>query len=304
MKQYINNTLGSLIKLLGSPHSYHVVIIASLAVAALLILLLCLATNIQSKANFSENITGTPETKIPTITPTKWWIKSTSVDQSIFPTDIASKNSADITSSNCPSSSSLSLQPGTYAYISLKPPIPNRVRASAGKANAYLGQIQPGKGIRIIDGPLCADSSFWLLIESTESRLRGWTVIGSGSQQWIIPCPDPNIACEKDSIMPTITPTTISTLAEENTDSRCNSNKFAIGMLAQVAEDNLLVVRSEPYTGIVLGRAEPMSTVRILDGPACAGNTFWWKVNLATLNLTGWVTEANLETCGKESDCS
>ena len=59
--------------------------------------------------------------------------------------------------SDCPSSFSSPLQPGMYAYISLTPPLPNRVRSGAGKANSYLGQIEPGGGVRVLDGPLCAD---------------------------------------------------------------------------------------------------------------------------------------------------
>jgi hypothetical protein len=93
-------------------------------------------------------------------------------------------------------------------------------------------------------------------------------------------------------------------VVKENIKDGCNSYEFAIGASAQVAEDNLLVVRSEPYTGSVIGHAGPLSKAKIVDGPTCVGNTVWWKVNLATHDLTGWAAEANLRACAKENDCT
>lgn len=44
-----------------------------------------------------------------------------------------------------------------FAYVSTDPPVPNRVRSGPGKNYQVIGQIQPGKGMEIIDGPHCAD---------------------------------------------------------------------------------------------------------------------------------------------------
>ncbi|HSG46107.1 MAG TPA: hypothetical protein VLA72_23445 [Anaerolineales bacterium] len=305
MKQLIANFLGKLGKFNINPQGRRIEIISWFVI--LLSGLLFLLFTWISHRNETENPYKTRDTLVsalPTITPSKWWINSATRSPATPAGMGTSVNPMDMSAGNCHSAYSAPLQPQTFAYISLTPPLPNRIRAGAGETNAYLGQIQPGKGVKILDGPLCSDSSFWWLIESTESQLRGWTVIGSGSQQWVIPCPDPTIPCEKLPTLPEITPTAIFPEAEENIREECNSYKFAVGAFAQVAEDNLLVIRSEPYTGIVVGRAEPMSTLKILDGPICAGNAIWWKVNLVTLDLTGWVTEANLEPCGKASHCS
>ena len=80
----------------------------------------------------------------------------------------------------------------------------------------------------------------------------------------------------------------------------CKSDKLAVGILAQVEQDSLLVIRSEANTGDVVGRAGPLSVVNIVDGPACADGAVWWKVNIVALNLSGWATEINLYACSIE----
>lgn len=54
--------------------------------------------------------------------------------------------------SNCSELSSLPLKPNIYAYVSLAPPLPNRIRSSASLSSSYIGQIYPGGGLWIIDG--------------------------------------------------------------------------------------------------------------------------------------------------------
>jgi hypothetical protein len=87
-------------------------------------------------------------------------------------------------------------------------------------------------------------------------------------------------------------------------DSKCKSDKLTVGILAQVEQGSLLVIRSEPNTGDVVGRAGPLSVVNIVDGPDCAGDAMWWKVDIAALNLSGWATENNLYPCSKEDGCN
>ena len=165
-----------------------------------LLCLLFLKTSPRDQRNTTKEETVTP-VLISSKLSTKWWIKAT-VTSTAAPT--GTNYPLDPThqvESNCFSGYSEPLQTGTYAYISPAPPVPNRIRAGAGKDNTYLGQVQPGTGVKIIDGPVCADGSFWWLVKSKETRLRGWTVMGNGSQQWIISCPNPNIACEKLSLI-------------------------------------------------------------------------------------------------------
>jgi len=77
---------------------------------------------------------------------------------------------------------------------------------------------------------------------------------GCGLKKWTIPCLNPKTVCEKLAVTPKITLTVTFTLAEENINNTSNIDKFAFGMFAQVPDDNLLAVRSEPYTGVVIGK--------------------------------------------------
>lgn len=251
----------------------------------------------------SPNHTAAVPLSATTTPPTKWWIKPTATPPATPLNNHIADTSSQTSTSRCGPGWSPALQPGTYGYVSLRPALPNRLRAGAGKSEAYLGQIQPGSGIRILDGPLCADGFSWWLVEAINTQVRGWTVMGSDSQPWLLPCPDPQKACQKVQAIP-IRPTTTSTPPEENNLNKCKSIKLATGMFAQVAQADLLVLRSEPYTGSVVGRIGPLSVVKIVDGPACIGQVVWWQVHLATPNLTGWATEANLRACTKEHDCT
>lgn len=131
--------------------------------------------------------------------------------------------------------------------------------------------------------------------------------MGSGSAQWILPCPNPKTPCNQVSKFPQIIPATTTPVTRDNNqnkDSQCQSNRLVIGMFAQVAEDSLLVIRSKPYAGSVIGHSGPMSIVNIINGPECAGGAVWWEVSIATQSLTGWATEANLRACSKEDSCT
>jgi len=153
------------------------------------------------------------------------------------------------------------LQPGSFAYISLSPQLPNRIRSGAGKIYSYIGQIEPGTGVEIIDGPLCSDGYLWFLIEPTSYHIKGWTAMGKGSEQWIIPCADPNTPCSK---MPINLPTSTTT-PQDHVSNKCNSYVFTSGMFTKVKQSDLHVIRSEPHTGVVIGYAGPGSKVKILD---------------------------------------
>jgi hypothetical protein len=170
--------------------------------------------------------------------------------------------------------------------------------------DTYLGQIEPGSGLKVIDGPICADGYSWWLVQSLNGDLQGWTVEGKSSEQWVLPCPHERVACSQtaDSVL-----AGSASKNENNPDKKedfCKSNKLAVGMLAQVGQDSLLVVRLEPEIGEVKGRAGPTSIVKIVDGPTCVGNAVWWKVNVFDLNLVGWAIETDLYACPKDSECT
>jgi hypothetical protein len=303
MKQRIINTLGSRTRLFSSPLKYQILLMFSV-----IVLFLCplfLRNRTQGKTGFSQVVADSSVTTIPSISSTKWWIKPTATTSpSTLLTLNVTKVATDTSARNCSLGFSSTLEVGIYAYISLVPPLPNRVRAGAGKANAYLGQIQPGAGVRIIDGPLCADGFSWWLVEAVEGRLRGWTVEGRKSEQWVVPCPNPTVACKKTPVIPQVTQAADPSSTQDNYHDTCTSEQFSIGMITQVEQENLLVIRSEPYIGSVLGHAGPMSVVQVTDGPSCAGGVLWWKVNVASLNLNGWAAEANLRACSKKDGCT
>lgn len=251
-----------------------------------------------SEASSTANTAIPASTTSPTL-PTKWWIKTPAMPLPAMPTEPIT-NAAE----ECQTRLSLPLQAGIYAYISLVPPLPNRVRAGAGRATPHLGQIQPGAGVKIIEGPVCADGLSWWLVESAEDGLRGWTVGGRESEQWIMPCPNPSVACKMTALISQGIPTAVPSSTQNNNRDACASEQFSIGVITQVEQDDLLVIRSEPYTGSVIGHAGPASSVSIINGPACAGGALWWEVNVTSLNLRGWATEANLRPCTKEDDCT
>lgn len=308
MKHLLANFLGNPTRYLEDPRNQRILAISGFVVLfSCLLFLLFGSASRRGETVSAEGMTATPLSTTPTITPTRWWIKVTTTS-SPAPSSIAGPTDpTEMLSGDCPSSFSSPLQSGIYAYISLTPPLPNRIRSGAGKLYSYLGQIEPGGGVRVIDGPLCADGFSWWLVESTQGTLRGWTAEGKGPEQWVIPCPDQTVACNK-KLVPTPSPLASyqqpSKEGDKQIDNKCKSDRLAVGILAQVEQDGLLVIRSEPNTGDVVGRAGPLSVVKIVDGPSCVGVAIWWKVNIVTLNLFGWATENNLYACSKEDRCN
>ena len=243
-----------------------------------------------------------PHTATTTITPTKWWIKTTATSTSLIVTVPTASDRPN--AGNCSNVSSSPPRTETFAYIALDPPVPNRMRAGASLSSVYLGQLEPGAGLKVIDGPVCADGYSWWLVESLDKRLRGWTVEGKDSEQWLKPCPNVNEQC---SFLATPTPPRVNPQDEnpENmNENLCKADKLSTGMLAHVDQDSLIVVRTEPSIGAVVGHAGPMSLVKILGGPNCVGGTIWWKINVLDLGIIGWTTENYLEPCSKDNECN
>jgi hypothetical protein len=68
--------------------------------------------------------------------------------------------------------------------------------------------------------------------------------------------------------------------------------RVMIGKQASVCtqSDDLIVRKGPGLDGKVLTGIEPGTNFMITDGPACADNWFWWKVELDS-GLEGWVAE-------------
>jgi hypothetical protein len=75
-----------------------------------------------------------------------------------------------------------------FAYVNPDPPVPNNVRRDAGKDNALIGEIEPGKAMKILEGPKCADGWVWWKVRALETDLVGWTPEGDAQNYWLIPC--------------------------------------------------------------------------------------------------------------------
>jgi len=304
MKQRITTILGTLTKLINDQHNPYKLVIASfIIIFSCLIFLLIEKEASNNETNTTIGIPSTAISVAPTNHPTKWWVKATPISSSTPASRRTTLAQSESPTSDCPSSYLSPLYPGIFAYISLTPPLPNRIRMAAGVTNSYVGQILPGSGVKIIDGPLCADGFSWWQVETISGDLRGWTVEGRNTEQWITPCPVANVPCswifDSPPAMGAIA-IPFSPEIYQNKGTECKSNGFTTNMHAKVQQGNLLVIRSEPYIGFVIGYAGPTAIVKIINGPNCAGGVIWWKVNIAGLNLTGWTTEANLTPCSKE----
>lgn len=168
MKLHIANFLGNQTRFLNDPRNQRILVIASFVIlfSCLLFLLFGRATR-RGETVSAAGKTATPVSTIPTTTPTKWWIKVTPISSPTPLGIIVPSDPAGMSASDCPSSFSSPLQSGIYAYISLAPPLPNRIRSGPGKANSYLGQIEPGGGAspcsRLIT---CADFGFSSVLET------------------------------------------------------------------------------------------------------------------------------------------
>ena len=259
------------------------------------------AANPSQVTIYTDRSTVTMTLARPTTTSTKWWIKTKATTPAA--TITASTALDEPKASSCSKVSSSPLRTQTFAYIALTPNLPNRIRSDASLSREYVGQIEPGSGLRVLAGPVCADGYPWWLVETLDKRLRGWTVEGKDPEQWIIPCINVSVPC---NFLPTPTPSRIPPKDDHQNvlqQNSCRSDKLAIGMLAHVDRDSLIVIRAEPSVGAIIGHAGPMSTVKVLEGPNCLDSTIWWMVNAPDLGLSGWTTENYLEACPQGSQC-
>lgn len=80
------------------------------------------------------------------------------------------------------------LKTGGYASVNTFPAQANNVRQKAGIQGKYLGAISPGKGMKLVEGPVCADGMIWWRVEALGSAVKGWTSEGDGKNYWLAPC--------------------------------------------------------------------------------------------------------------------
>jgi hypothetical protein len=261
-----------------------------------------------------RNAAGDPDTSSTPMAPapiqTKWWVRH---EPSETPTSVIPSGQTPIggtealaVSSKCPAYAA-DFKPGTFGYISLFPPYENLVRSGAGKNYSTVGFIEIGGWVKILSEPVCADDGYVLLNVQSAAGSSNWSAGGHEASQWVIPCPDTNKKCNKErptgSISATPNPNNKDNNygdSDGNNPNTCLSGKLAVGLDAQISPNDLLVVRSEPFTGNVIGYIAPLAVINIIDGPKCAGGAVWWKV---WGTQTGWAVENNVRACPKEGDC-
>lgn len=87
------------------------------------------------------------------------------------------------------------LHVGDLAYVSMDSPYANLVRDEPDQETGDpRGQLNPGEGIEVLDGPVCGNSFVWWHVDSmaTGSGLAGWTVEGDAASAWLVPLPPDN----------------------------------------------------------------------------------------------------------------
>ena len=156
MKEHISSFLGSPSKFINDSHNRRILVIFSFVFLFSCLLFLFFGRTARRDETISVEDINTPLVPTtPTIMPTKWWIRSTSISSPSLSSSTPSTDIEATPASDCPTTFSSPLQSGMYAYIYLTPPLPDRIRSCAGKANSYLGQIEPDGDIRVLKGPVC-----------------------------------------------------------------------------------------------------------------------------------------------------
>jgi hypothetical protein len=284
------------------------IVIISLFSLLFVCVLFSIAKGAARRSNAFGSLAASPTPIAPAPTQTKWWVRhelsQTPTSLLPIPHPPIAGTRTPVVSSKCPAYAA-AFKPGAFGYISFFPSYENLVRSGAGKKYSTVGFIDVGGWVKILAEPICADDGYvWLNVESA-AGLSDWTAGGHKAAQWVILCSDPNKKCSKKkptrSISATPNPNNNgNNNGDGNNPNACVSDKLAVGLDAQISPNDLLVIRSEPFTGSVLGHIAPLTVINIIDGPNCAGGTIWWKV---WGPQTGWAVENNLRACPKEGDC-
>jgi len=78
------------------------------------------------------------------------------------------------------------LEVGMRAVVASDPPVPNRLRAEPGTETQIVGEIPPGQGMQILEGPICLNNWIWWKVHSDAGK-DGWTSEGDEEGYWLIP---------------------------------------------------------------------------------------------------------------------
>jgi hypothetical protein len=87
--------------------------------------------------------------------------------------------------SACSQARTSRLAVGDFARVSLDPPKSNRVRSEPNRGASVIGHILPGGTFVVLEGPTCADGSYWWYVRTEKTGLVGWTAEGDASAYWL-----------------------------------------------------------------------------------------------------------------------
>jgi hypothetical protein len=80
------------------------------------------------------------------------------------------------------------LEANARAFVSLDPPLPNRLRKSPGYGSTITGQIDPGTVVSLLEAPQCVDNTVWWRIRVVKTGQEAWTAEGDSQGYWLSPC--------------------------------------------------------------------------------------------------------------------
>jgi hypothetical protein len=65
---------------------------------------------------------------------------------------------------------------------------PNRVRSEPAQGENIIGEISPGRIVRVTEGPVCVDGLvYWKVYNAVIPGGSGWTAEGDGTEYWLEP---------------------------------------------------------------------------------------------------------------------
>lgn len=181
---------------------------------------------------------------------------------------------------------------GAVAYSSATKP-GSKVYPSAAAAAAEsvepLGEIAPGNGMRVIDGPMCVQGTlFWQVTSQTsldkgKNPLTGWTGEGDKSTKayWLTPLVHP-LANQPGSYFdcPGVYP------------SRIQKGDKVVVTFEPALANYVRPIASKQSTPDF--RIRPGESVDVIGGPVCADGWVWWQVKNES-GKTGWTSEGDAD---------
>ena len=228
-----------------------------------------------------DSPTATPTPQSPTFTPT-------SAALSAFSRELqrASASYPSFAVDGCDLPSRLWVGALAFVYDSKENPLREEPQVSARK----LASLARGTGMRVIDGPVCADNEIVYWHVSTQEKraddgqpLTGWMAESDSASRAYL-------------LAPLVHPLAYYPGSEEVCPGLYPS-RLKVGDTAVVTFEppmSNLVRRSASRNAGDVFNIEPGASVTIIGGPACADGWVWWQVENSA-GQSGWTSEGDVD---------